>query len=65
MTAAVLDADEQDRFIAHLAGAGIEDGVGRVRPIARRQNRIIDVAVKQFHMQIGSFRFAKHADFLG
>jgi hypothetical protein len=46
MAATVLDTDEQDRFITDLTCTGVEDGVGGVWPVPRRQNRVGVVSVE-------------------
>ena len=65
MSPAVLDADEQDRFIAQLTRAGVEHRVGRIGPVPGREDRVVGVAMEQLRVQIGCFRFSMHADFLG
>src|SRR4051794_40321281 len=64
MAPAILDANEQYRFIAYLTRAGVEHGVGRVGPILGREGGIGGMALEQFRMSIGCIRFSKHSDFL-
>ena len=47
MTTAIFDADEQDRLITNLARTGIEDRMRRIRPVVRREDRIVRMALKQ------------------
>ena len=65
MAAAVFDADQQNRFIARLTGAGIKDRMRRIRPVVGGQNRIVGMAMKQLGVERGSFGFQKHIRFLG
>ena len=65
MAAAILDANEQDRLIAHLARAGVEYRMCRVGPVAGRENRVGAVAVEQLRVQTKGRRFSKQVDFHG
>ena len=58
MAPAVLDADQQDRFIAHLTRAGVEHRMCRVGPVAGREDRVGGMAMEQFRVQIGRCRFS-------
>jgi hypothetical protein len=64
MAAPILHADEQDRFVADLARAGVKHGVSRIGPIASRQDRIGGIAMEEFWVKTLSFRFSKHHGFL-
>jgi len=63
MAPAVLDADEQNRFLAHLTRAGVEHRMSLVGPVPGREDRVGGVALEQLRVQIGWFRFSKHSDF--
>src|SRR5262249_50419663 len=60
MATAILDADEQDGLLADLTGAGVEDRVGRVRPVPGRQYRVGGVALEQLRIEIGRPRFSSY-----
>jgi len=44
---AILDADEEDRLVAEACDAGIEDGVDRVGPVRRPEDRVPLVPLKK------------------
>jgi hypothetical protein len=46
MPSPVFDANEQNSFISHLAGARVKDGMSRVGPIFRGQNRIFGMSIE-------------------
>ena len=64
MTAAVLDANEQDRLFAQLTRAGVEHRVGRVGPVPGREDRVVGMAMEQFRDTDWVFRFSMHRHFL-
>src|SRR5689334_6024811 len=64
MAAAVLHANKQHGFISHLARAGVEGRVGRVRPMLSRQNWVGRMPMEKFYVKIGSDRISQHSDFL-
>ena len=64
MAAAILDADEQNRFVAQLARAGIEDRMGRIGPVFRREDRIVGMAMKQLGVQAAGFDSINMESFL-
>src|SRR5262249_32864027 len=57
----VLDAHEQNRFLAHLTRAGIEHRVRRVRPVPGREDRVGAMATEQLFGEIRYSRFSKHS----
>ena len=63
MAAAVFDADQQDRFIAQLTRAGIEHRVGRIGPVAGREDRIVRMAMEQLRVQIEGFSILEACSF--
>ena len=65
MSPPVLDADQQDRFLAQLTRAGVEHRVGRIRPVAGREDRVGVVAMEQLRVLAGRCRFSMHANSLG
>ena len=62
MPPAVLDADEQHRFLAQLARAGVEHRVGRIRPVPGRQDGVVAVAMEQLRAWIRGSRFSTHVE---
>ncbi len=60
MSAAVLNADEQDRLLAHPTRAGVECRVRRIRPVSGRQDGVVAVAMEQLSAWIRGFRFSTH-----
>ena len=63
MSPAVLDADEQDRFLAQLTRAGVEHRVGRIGPVSGGQDGVVAVAMEQLRVLVGCFRFSTHVRF--
>ena len=48
VAAAILDpAEQQRRAVGEPRRAGVEDGVRRIRPVRRRQDRVVRVAVEE------------------
>ncbi|GEM_PF-1682793 len=60
MATAVLDADQQDGFHAHLTRAGVEDRMGGVGPVLGREDRVVAVTPKQLGVPLMDFRLSKH-----
>src|SRR5271155_2526538 len=61
MAPAILDTDEQNRFIAHLTRAGVEYRMSRIGPVPSREDRVGGMALEQLRVQVWRFRFSNHS----